>query len=232
MNDSRRELFSLMPKSFQHGELFARCQMQGIMCSDFKEDNIIRNKIVDYGGMHIFNFPYDLLDEEKTNKLAICLMPMLKQLNFEDRAWFRLGYICQGGILSDIVFNNLSVNKNVYSYILDNSGLESIRGIRHITRTECEKLITWKKIDFKQIIEIPIHRYGKFKVRGKIDQKNLYFLDLYYFTLYYYLYDLAENGFEQLLILYNLAQREYAYINYSLAFGFAQMYFKKTTHYY
>lgn len=227
MKNSRRELFNFMPKSFQHGELFAMVQMQGFMHSDLHKDNIIGNTIIDYGGMYFFNFPYDLLDEEKINKLTICLMPMLRQLDFEDTAWFRLGYICQGGILSDIIFNNLSINKNVYSNILDNSGLESIRSIRYMTKTDCENLITWKKIDFKQIIEIPTHRYGKFKVRKKIGRENAYFLDLYYFTLYYYLYDLAENGFAQLLLLYNLAQREYAYMNFSLAFGFAQMYLKK-----
>jgi hypothetical protein len=107
----------IMDINFRIGELAANIQMKGVYNKDFSLNNIGMNEkedivLFDISDIERFDFPISL----DVEKMSICLMPIIRKANFRALSWFRLGYICCGGQVSEIVFNNL-INKGLSSFI-------------------------------------------------------------------------------------------------------------------
>lgn len=208
---------------FCFGIVAARLCMDGIIHTDLRKDNVICGRLVDYGGsIKFFKYPDDLLDISVLRLLLISLKSSIRELPQEQIAWFRLGYICAGGILSQQLFDILLVENNLSSFVLDDTEFSSTVTLQGLDKDDINILSEWKKIDFKQLNEIPFHHYGRYKIRKKVNVLNLYYLDLYYFSLLYAncCMEYESTHIDQTLIYFNLGNLECAFHHSSLAYGF------------
>ena len=98
------------------GVFIAKTILNGIFNPDIKIENLgfrdVDNSIVfcDYANVKRFSIPEDI-NPDLIRKLSICLCPLLYELNNEDsfleKSYFRAGFTTQGGILCQMIFQNL-----------------------------------------------------------------------------------------------------------------------------
>lgn len=210
-------------KGFAFGTVAAQVCMGGVVHADLREENVVGGKIVDFGGIiKVFKYPDDLLNPLVLRLLLKALQSSIRELPQEQRAWFRLGYLCAGGILSKKLFDILLVENNLSSFVLDDTEFCSTVTSQKIDKEDISLLSEWKKIDFKQLTEIPFHHYGRYKVRKKVNASNLYYLDFYYFSLLYgnYCREYESTYFDRTLIYFNLGNLECVFYHFSSAYAF------------
>lgn len=190
------------------GEFAAETMLNGKIQPDFKMDNLGINgsRIVFVDSPEVFSccIP-DELDNEVLRKITESIFSLLRSLHsYKDISSFRVGFTSRGGLLADIIWNNLANKgfsslsyKGIYNgeLLYDTSNMAS-------TKTLKECISEWKLIPFDiiNIGNIPsLQSYLSSEVRTARTQLSTYYLDFLYYIRSYIV--LKQHCSEQVPIL-------------------------------
>lgn len=210
-----------MPRGFRLGELVACVQQKGIYHKDMKIDNMgFRNNgditFLDFSDIEPFEYPAAF----NVDKMSKCLMPIIRERTFDQVALFRLGYICAGGEISEIVFKNLYRSMNISSFdFWYNKTPPHCPDQKYCF--DIEDADEWRTEDVVNNIFMKwmtLDEYEKNDFRKTLSVLNKYYLDKYFLTVYFYFFK-AQNKYEEMaIILINLGMRELAAHYYTASY--------------
>ncbi len=209
----------IMPLSFRLGEFVSELQIDGIRHPDLKIENLGYNEqmditVLDFADSSFVEYP------DEMDIMMKCLMPLLRRFDFEKMSRFRLGYICRGGMVADVIFSNLSTKKNINSSMFIK--YENLFIDRQYTNIEnLEQAKEWKDTHVNEIFSkfYSLSDFEKLKIRNNIRLDNKYYLDMYFMVVYYYIMEEKIDYFNMCNILLNLAFNEYKNCNNIVSYG-------------
>lgn len=216
----------IMPLYFGLGELVSAVQQKGFYHKDMQLCNIGVNHngdiaFVDYEDMEWFLYP----DEIDINKMSRCLMPLLRERSFEEIAMFRLGYICSGGHVSEIVFRNLYKKElSSIEFWADNEEVQYDALTNRINYKDAKE---WKKYCIAENIfsqYYKLEEFEKIQIRENLSKRNKFFLDKYFLSVYFYFFVEKEEYSQLAIILANLGLKEYFISHMATAYIYFELF--------
>lgn len=209
----------IMDFNFRIGELSANIQMKGVYNKDFSLNNIGINEkkdvvLLDSAHIEVFDFPINL----DVEKMAVCLMPIIRKASFKDLSWFRLGYICCGGQVSEIIINSL-ISKGLSSFNFWNDKKYDFNKLEK--NINFDNAIEWQKADTFNMFDkwCGLEEYECREERKVMSTINKYYLDLYYLVVYYTFMEKRNEYLSMCIILLSLGINEYKKMRYICAYG-------------
>ena len=209
------------------GEFAAETMLNGTIQPDFKIDNlrIDGSSIVFVDSPEVFSccIP-DELDNDLLRKITESIFSLLRSLHsYKDISSFRVGFTARGGLLADIVCNNLA-NKGFsslsYTGIYDNRLLYDTSNMP-FTKILKEYISEWKTIPFDiiNIGNIPsLEAYLRSEIRTTRAQLSTYYLDFLYYIRSYII--LQQHCPEQVpILILNMGLLAYQFGKTYSAFG-------------
>ena len=188
------------------GEFAAELMLKGYIQPDFKIENIgidiNENRLifVDYADMFIRKIPDDL-DENLLRQLTESLFSLVRSIdNYKYISIMRAGFTARGGILADIIWQNLA-NKGFtslsYKEIFDNK--LNYSAIDDLTlEITTKQIIQWKAIPFDKVkigVLPSLIIFLDSDIRKQTPSISLYYLDRMYYSRCYN--KLAEKDFDE-----------------------------------
>ena len=209
------------------GDFAAETMLNGKIQPDFKIDNlgVDGSSIVFVDSPEVFSccIP-DELDNDLLRKITESIFSLLRSLHgYKDISSFRAGFTARGGLLADIVWNNLA-NKGFsslsYTGIYGNKLLYDISNMP-FTKTLKEYISEWKTIPFDiiNIGNIPsLEAYLRSEIRTTRAQLSTYYLDFLYYIRRYII--LQQHCPEQVpILILNMGLLAYQFGKTYSAFG-------------
>ncbi|SFW45052.1 hypothetical protein [Ruminococcus flavefaciens] len=209
------------------GDFAAETMLNGKIQPDFKIDNlgVDGSSIVFVDSPEVFSccIP-DELDNDLLRKITESIFSLLRSLHgYKDISSFRAGFIARGGLLADIVWNNLT-NKGFsslsYTGIYGNRLLYDTSNMP-FTKTLKECISEWKTIPFDiiNIGNIPsLEAYLRSEIRTAKAPLSTYYLDFLYYMRSYII--LQQCCPEQIpILILNMGLLAYQFGKTCSAFG-------------